>query len=334
MLSLVGIGGAGCRVVEAFYRKDLIGSLLSRIYSRENYAAGVAIDTSDSLRALDSIPAANRVLIGSSRAKGHGTGGDVELGVKIMKEELELAMNAVRHANQEKPEAFFIVAGLGGGTGTGGFPVLADKIKKTYGVPLIGILIFPPRSEGVLYMKNAYENFESIIKAVDGAVVLDTNVLISRGETLSKSYKLIDEAIFNVLNIVEPTDMLRITAGRISAIGFMRFKPERISIRDILDKIFRNYVYFNAEKIENLYFAAYGAVQNIYGQSFAKEWAEEKFGTGVEYVFKDDPSSKYLNIGLIISGLRNVEKVLKVEHQEEKTPSELDDLLGDIKPLF
>ncbi|MBI5253300.1 MAG: hypothetical protein HY930_02735, partial [Euryarchaeota archaeon] len=94
MLSLVGIGGAGCRVVEAFYRKDLIGSLLSKIYSRENYATGVAIDTSDSLRALDSIPAANRVLIGSSRAKGHGTGGDVELGIKIMKEELELAMNA------------------------------------------------------------------------------------------------------------------------------------------------------------------------------------------------------------------------------------------------
>lgn len=333
MLSLVGIGGAGCKVVEAFYRKDLISSLLSKIYSKENYAAGVAIDTSDSLRALD-MPAANRVLIGSSRAKGHGTGGDVELGIKIMKEELELAMNAVRRANLEKPEAFFIIAGLGGGTGTGGFTVLADKIKETYGVPLIGILIFPPRSEGVLYMKNAYENFEGVVKPIDGAVVLDANILTSRGETLSKSYKIIDEAIFNVLSIVEPTDMLRITEGRISTIGFMRLKPERISIKDALDKMFRNHVYFNTEKIENLYFAAYGAVQNIYGQSFAKEWAEEKFGTDVEYLFKDDPSSKYLNIGLIISGLRNVEKALKVERQEEKAPSELEELLGDIKPLF
>ncbi len=351
MLSLVGIGGAGCKVVEAFYRKDLISSLLSKIYSKENYAAGVAIDTSDSLRALD-MPAANRVLIGSSRAKGHGTGGDVELGIKIMKEELELAMSAVRRANQEKPEAFFIIAGLGGGTGTGGFTVLADKIKETYGVPLIGILIFPPRSEGVLYMKNAYENFEGVVKPIDGAVVLDANILTSRGETLSKSYKIIDEAIFNVLSIVEPTDMLRITEGRISTIGFMRLKSERISIKDALDKMFRNHVYFNAlpsnkllgkpvqayafagEKIENLYFIAYGAVQNIYGQSFAKEWAEEKFGTDVEYLSKDDPSSKYLNIGLIISGLRNVEKVLKVERQEEKAPSELEELLGDIKPLF
>ncbi|MFH1774786.1 MAG: hypothetical protein ABH874_07515 [Methanobacteriota archaeon] len=334
MLSLVGVGGAGCKVVESFYRKDLISSLLSKIYSKEEgYAAGVAIDTSDSLRALN-MPAANRILIGSSRAKGHGTGGDVELGIKIMNEELELAMSVVRRANQEKPEAFFIVAGLGGGTGTGGFAVLADKIKKTYEVPLVGILIFPPRGEGVLYMKNAYKNFDSVVKSIDGAIVLDSNVLTSRGESISKSYKIIDEAIFNVLSIVEPGDLTRITKGRVSTIGFMRIKPERISIKDILDKMFRNYVYFNADKIENLYFAAYGAVQNIYGQSFAKKWAEEKFGMDVEYIFKDDPSSKYLNIGLIISGLSNVEKVLKVEHQEEKASSELDELLGDIKPLF
>jgi hypothetical protein len=333
MLSLVGVGGAGCKVVESFYRKDLISSLLSKIYKEEGYAAGVAIDTSDSLRALN-MPDANRILIGSSRAKGHGTGGDVELGIKIMNEELELAMSVVRRANQEKPEAFFIVAGLGGGTGTGGFAVLADKIKKTYEVPVVGILIFPPRGEGVLYMKNAYKNFDSVVKSIDGAIVLDSNVLTNRGESISKSYKIIDEAIFNVLSIVEPGDLTRITKGRVSTIGFMRIKPERISIKDILDKMFRNYVYFNADKIENLYFAAYGAVQNIYGQSFAKKWAEEKFGMDVEYIFKDDPSSKYLNIGLIISGLSNVEKVLKVEHQEEKASSELDELLGDIKPLF
>ncbi|MDI6654970.1 MAG: hypothetical protein QME59_03705 [Candidatus Hydrothermarchaeota archaeon] len=334
MLSLVGVGGAGCKVVESFYRKDLISSLLSKIYSKEEgYATGVAIDTSDSLRALN-MPAANRILIGSSRAKGHGTGGDVELGIKIMNEELELAMSVVRRANQEKPEAFFIVAGLGGGTGTGGFAVLADKIKKTYEVPVVGILIFPPRGEGVLYMKNAYENFDSVVKSIDGAIVLDSNVLTSRGESISKSYKIIDEAIFNVLSIVEPRDLTRITKGRVSTIGFMRIKPERISIKDILDKVFRNYVYFNADKIENMYFVAYGAIQNIYGQSFAKKWAEEKFGMDVEYIFKDDPSSKYLNIGLILSGLSNVEKVLKVEHQEEKVSSELDELLGDIKPLF
>lgn len=333
MLSLVGVGGAGCKVIESFYRKDLISSLLSKIYSKEGHATGVAIDTSNAIHALN-MPAENRILIGRSKAKGHGTGGDVELGRKIMNEELELAMNAVRRANQEKPGAFFIVAGLGGGTGTGGFAVLAEKIKKAYEVPALGILIFPPGSGGMLYMKNAYENFESVIKSVDGAIVLDTNVLTSRGESIIKSYKIIAEAVFNVLSIVELGDLLRMIAGRISTIGFMRLKPERISIKDALDKMFRNYVYFNTGKLENLYFVAYGAVQNIYGQSFAKEWAEEKFGTDVEYIFKDDPGSKYLNIGLIISGLRNVEKVLKVEHQEEKAPSELDELLGDIKPLF
>jgi|Deesub1362A_J573_1020465.scaffolds.fasta_scaffold00166_12 hypothetical protein len=334
MLSLVGVGGAGCNIIEAFYRKDLISTIISKI-GGEGYVRGVAIDTSESIANLNSIPTQNRVLIGSSRAKGHGTGGSVELGRKIMSEESELAMSAIRRANVEKPEIFFIVAGLGGGTGTGGLPILIERIKVTYHVPIIGVLILPSRSEGTLYMKNAFQNFDAISNALDGTIVLDNNVLTNRGEDILNCYKIVNDAIFNFLSVIDPVYILRATREKISTIGFMRTKVARISIKELLDKMLRDYVYFSIEdkKIDEMHLILNGDMGKVYGQSFAQKWVKENFDVDVNLALKDEPNSKYLNTGLIITGLKDITQGFKVE-EEKKIPSELEDLLGDIKPLF
>jgi cell division GTPase FtsZ len=335
MLSLVGVGGAGCKIVEAFYRRDLVSSIISKI-GGEGYIRGVAIDTSDSIISLNSIPTENRVLIGSSRAKGHGTGGNVELGRKIMIEESELAMNAVRRANIQKPELFFVIAGIGGGTGTGGVPILVERIKVTYNVPLIGVLVLPSRSEGALYMKNAFENFENMTGVMDGAIVVDNNVLTNRGEDILTSYRIIDEAVFNFLSVVEASHILRITRDNISTMGFMRTRAAHVSIKEVLNRMLRDYVYFSLEgkEVEKMHLIVYGNMGEVYGQSFAKNWVKEKFGVEVDYVFMDEPGSKYLNIGLIITGLKDIQKGFEIKAREERPLSDLDELLGDIKPLF
>jgi cell division GTPase FtsZ len=335
MLSLVGVGGAGCNILEAFYRKDLVSSIISKI-GGEGYVRGVAIDTSETITKLNAIPTQNRVLIGSSRAKGHGTGGSVELGKKIMREESELAMNAIRRANIEKPEMFFVIAGLGGGTGTGGLPLLVERIKVTYHVPIIGILILPSRSEGTLYMRNAFKNFDIIKDALDGTIVVDNNVLTTRGEDISTCYKIVNEAVFNFLSVVDPIYILRTTEGKVSTIGFMRAKAERTSFKDILDKMLRDYLYYSIEgkEIEKMYLILYGDLSGVYGQRFAQNWVKENFGVEIDMTLKDDPSSKYLNTGLIITGLKDVAKGFEIKEEVKKQPSELEELLGDIKPLF
>jgi cell division GTPase FtsZ len=338
MLSLVGVGGAGCRIVDSFYRKDIVSSIIDRIAGKSTeYVRGVVIDTSDTVASLSNIPAENSALIGSSWAKGHGTGGDVELGRKIMNEEAGLALNVIRRVYSEKPDMFFLIAGVGGGTGTGGFDVLAGKLKRVYKVPIIGILVFPSRGEGSLYVKNAYENFDMLTKSVDAAILLDNNVLTKKGEDILTTYRIVDNTIFNFLSMVEPMDILRITKGKVSTIGFMRTKSGYVSIKYILDKMLRDHIHitFDIKKAGKLYLVIYGDMRKVYGQNFAKKWTKEKFGIELDYIFKDDPHSKYLNIGLLIAGLKDVRKGFEIKAEAgEEAPSELEKLLGHIKPLF
>lgn len=332
MFSLVGLGGAGSQIVELFYRKE---KGIFKIIKEEDYVKGVAIDTADDIVSLSSIPLENRVLIGKSSAKGHGAGGDVELGRKILLEESEIAMSAVRKANAKKPELFFLLAGVGGGTGTGGFPVLAEKLKNTYGVPVIGVLVLPSRSEGTLYVKNTRENLEKLFAACDGCLLADNNVLAARGEELRRIYKLINEAIFDFLGVVEPGDVLSAVKGTFGAIGYMRIKAEKTSSKDILEKMFRDYVYINPErKAEKLHLVILGDKSAIYGQDAAKRWAEEKLGAEVQHVFKQDASSKHLNIGLIVTGIKGLREEFELKSgAHEKKKSELEELLSEIRSL-
>ncbi|MEE8402757.1 MAG: hypothetical protein V3R93_03300 [Candidatus Hydrothermarchaeaceae archaeon] len=335
MFSLVGVGGAGCKIVELFFRKDLVGSIISKISSRGGHVRGVVIDTSESITKLGNIPSENMVLIGNSRAKGHGTGGSVEMGEKIMNEELELAMSAVRKANREKPEMIFLIVGIGGGTGTGGVPSLAERIKITYNVPLFGIVILPARSEGALYTKNTFENFDRLIEPLDGVMVLDNNTLANRGEDVLTGYRILDEAVFHFLSMIGAGDILRLARNNISTIGFMRMKAEHVAIKDILDRAIRNHLYFDIEgrEFEKFHLIIYGDLGEVYGQSFAKNWVKEKYGVEVDYIFMEEKGSKYLNIGLVITGLKDVTKGFEIK-EDKKVMSDLDDLLGDIKPLF
>ncbi len=338
MLSFVGVGGAGCKVIETFYRKDIISSIISKIaFKGEDYIKGVAIDTSETITKLSAIPSENRVLIGSSRAKGHGTGGDVKMGETIMKEELELAMNAIRKANVEKPDAFFMVAGLGGGTGTGGLPIIAKKVKDTYDVPVMGILFFPSRNEGSLYIKNAIANMEKILKVLDGVIILDINSLTARGEDVVSSHGILNKMIFNFFSVVEPPEILRHIQGDLSTISFLRIQEDHVSIKEIFEKMLRDYVYIDAEEMGEFHLLIYGDLDKVYGDSYARKWCREKYGKELDIVFRDDPGAKYLNIGLIIAGLRGVGKrykdeILAKEKKEKK--SELEELLSEIKPLF
>ncbi len=335
MLSLVGVGGAGCNIVEQFFRKDIVGSIISKISPSTGQVRGVAIDTSESIKELKSIPSTNMLLIGSSRAKGHGTGGSVEMGKNIMKEELELAMSAVRKANASKPDAIFLIAGIGGGTGTSGAPVLAKRIKVTYNVPLIGVLILPARSEGALYTKNTFENLEKVISAFDGVIILDNGALAGRGENVIKSYNIMNRAVFNFLSMVRIGDILGLVKGNVSTIGFLRTKAKHMAIKEVLEKTIRDNVYFDIEnkKFDKFNLILHGNLAEVYGQSFAKKWINERYGVEVDYIFMDEGGSKYLNIGLVITGLREIEKGYEIEEDKEAV-SELDDLLGDIKPLF
>jgi len=88
-----------------------------------------------------------------------------------------------------------------------------------------------------------------------------------------------------------------------------------------------------SKKIKGVHLIIYGDMNNVYGQEFAKGFVEKKYKVELEYIFKDDPNAKYLNIGLIITGLSDIEKEFEIKTEERKPRSELEELLGDITPI-
>ena len=120
-----GIGGAGCNAVN-----QLAGAIAGQA---DHPLAGlelVAVNTD--LQALASITGAERVQIGSAITRGLGAGGDVELGLRAAQQDAE-RLEAVA----QNTGLVFIVAGLGGGTGTGAAPVVA-RLAKEQGALEIG----------------------------------------------------------------------------------------------------------------------------------------------------------------------------------------------------
>ncbi|MDP6459206.1 MAG: hypothetical protein QF673_01035 [Candidatus Hydrothermarchaeota archaeon] len=335
MLFLVGLGGAGCRVIELFYRKGVLGSLISRISaSGDEPVRGVAIDTSDALEKLISIPIKNMVLIGKHRTKGHGAGSDITLGNKILTEEYELAMNVLTKAGFKKADVIFLIAGLGGGTGTGGFPVLAEKIKEIYRIPVIGVYFLPSRGEGALYSKNAKDGFSEAVKAADGVIILDNNALTSMGEVITNAYQALDEAVFNFLSSVKPSTVFKLVNGKTSSVASMEVKAEPTALKDLIRDLLRNHLYIRLGKtFESLFLIVYGDRRKIYGQGLAEDWIKEKFGAKLTYNYRRPLNSKVIRCDGIITGMKGLEKRLAVEVQKREVASELQSLLEDINPI-
>lgn len=337
MLSLVGIGGAGSKIVDAFYRKDPFTNIVSKISQSKREIAGVAIDTSDTLESLKNIPRENKVVIGKSTAKGHGTGGNVELGRKIMEEELELALNTIRKVNRQKPDMFLLFSGLGGGTGTGGAGILSEVLRKYYDVEVVGVFILPSRAEGAHYIKNAYSDFNRLRSGVSGVLLQDNNVLANRGEDISTSRKIITRSVVKFFEIAQPQEVSSVISGKVCGFGSMRVKETSISAKDAIEQLLREHVHVDiGEKSpEKFLLIVRGSPQSFYGEGYAQQWVKNRYGAELDIRRKPSSGSKHADIALVVVGLGSLlerEKDTGVE-EERSIPSELEDLLGDIQSL-
>ena len=136
-LAMIGFGQAGGKVLDKFLEYDeRTGSNI--------VGAAVAVNTAKAdLMGLERVPEEQRVLIGQARVKGHGVGADNELGAEVAEEDIDEIQGAIDSIPVHEVDAFLIIAGLGGGTGSGGAPVLAKHLKRIYTEPVYGLGILP-----------------------------------------------------------------------------------------------------------------------------------------------------------------------------------------------
>jgi hypothetical protein len=144
---------------------------------------------------LEHIAEDQRVLIGQSRVKGHGVGADNELGAEIAEEDIDEVQGAIDSIPVHEVDAFLVVAGLGGGTGSGGAPVLAKHLKRIYTEPVYGLGILPGSDEGGIYTLNAARSFQTFVREVDNLMVFDNDAWRKTGESVQGGYEEINEEI-------------------------------------------------------------------------------------------------------------------------------------------
>ncbi len=247
-LAMIGFGQAGGKIVDRFLEYDeRTGSQIVR--------AAIAVNSAKAdLLGLDRIPQENRVLIGQARVKGHGVGADNELGAEIAEEDIDEIQNAVDKIPTHEVDAFLVVAGMGGGTGSGGAPVLAKHLKRIYTVPVYGLGVLPGTDEGGIYTLNAARSFQTFVREVDNLLVFDNDSWRSAGESVEGGYDTINEEIvrrFGILfgagevaegqevaeSVVDSSEIINtLSGGGVSTVGFASEEVELSSSGGLLSR--------------------------------------------------------------------------------------------------
>jgi cell division GTPase FtsZ len=231
-LAMIGFGQAGGKIVDKFLDYDArTGSGIVE--------SAIAVNTARAdLMGLENVPESNRVLIGQARVKGHGVGADNELGAEIAEEDIDEVQGAIDSIPVHEIDAFLIVAGLGGGTGSGGSPVLAKHLKRIYTEPVYGLGILPGGDEGGIYTLNAARSFQTFVREVDNLLVFDNDAWRKTGESVEGGYKEINDEIvrrFGVLfgagevtagdnvaeSVVDSSEIINtLSGGGVSTVGY------------------------------------------------------------------------------------------------------------------
>ena len=190
--ALIGVGQAGGKVASAVRAAD-------RAAGYDAIRGVLAVNTAESdLAPLD----VETMLIGQDRVKGHGVGADNELAASIMQADVGEVMGGLDGVVDPATEAIFVVAGLGGGTGSGGAPVLARELRRVYETPVYGLGILPGRDEGAIYQANAGRSLKTLVRETDALLLVDNDAWQESGESLEESFAAINETIARRIGLV------------------------------------------------------------------------------------------------------------------------------------
>jgi len=179
-IRVVGVGGGGGNAVTSMIDKRLQG------------VDFFAINTD--LQALERNKAPNKIQIGKNLTRGLGAGADPSIGQRAVEEDRDEIARLLAGSDM-----VFVTAGMGGGTGTGGGPIVAN-IAKSLGALVVGIVTKPFACEGKKRMAQAEVGIEEIKKQVDTLILIPNQKLLSiveRNTPLQEAFDKANEVLYN-----------------------------------------------------------------------------------------------------------------------------------------
>lgn len=179
-LKVIGVGGAGGNAINTMVSAGLGG------------VDFISINTD--AQSLEQNLAPTRVQIGKHLTQGLGAGANPEIGRKAMEEDREEVAKSLAGADM-----IFVTAGMGGGTGTGAAPVVAD-IAKEMGALTVGIVTKPFTFEGLKRLQRAEQGIQEMRKQVDTLIVIPNQRLfavVDKTTPLLDAFKVADDVLLH-----------------------------------------------------------------------------------------------------------------------------------------
>lgn len=202
---VVGVGGAGNNAVNRMIEEDIKG------------VEFVCINTDK--QHLDNCKAPKCLQIGEKLTKGRGAGAKPEVGEKAAEENKEEIKDIIAGA-----EMVFVTCGMGGGTGTGAAPLVAE-ISKDMGILTVGVVTKPFRFEGSARMKNALGGIERLREHVDTMIVVPNDRLleiVDRKTSMTDAFKKADEVlqqgVAGIVNLINDAGMINLDFADVSTV--------------------------------------------------------------------------------------------------------------------
>jgi cell division protein FtsZ len=179
IIKVIGVGGGGGNAIDTMIENNMKGVQF------------IAVNTDT--KALRKCNALEKIQIGGNLTKGLGAGSNPLMGQKCAQEDRDKLQQMLEGADM-----VFVTAGLGGGTGTGASPVVAELAKST-GALTIGVVTKPFDFEGPVRLSQAEAGLKELKKSVDALIVIPNQRLIDnaeKGTSIIESFRMADNILY------------------------------------------------------------------------------------------------------------------------------------------
>src|SRR5688572_27214565 len=178
LIRVIGIGGGGSNAVNRMIRAEMMG------------VEFIAVNTD--AQALLQSDAPHKIRIGDKITKGLGAGGDPAIGQRAAEEDAERIFEALKDSDM-----VFITAGMGGGTGSGAAPIIAE-IARDLGALTIGVVTKPFAFEGARRRLNAEKASEGLREKVDTLITIPNDRLkdvVQKDTSIVDAFRVVDDVL-------------------------------------------------------------------------------------------------------------------------------------------
>lgn len=299
-ITILGVGGAGNQIVSRLVEDGVTG------------AGCIAINTD--LKDLNSVEVARKVLIGEKVTCGLSAGGNPETGRAAAQESRVLIEGLV-----EDVDVAFVVVGLGGGTGTGAAPIVAETARRK-GAVVVGVVSTPFRSEEYRsgFLTNALNQMRmscDTVVLIDNDKILKAAPRLSLSETCKIADQMVAKMIKGIVETLSEPSMINLDVGSFKAM----VKQGGVAIVGVGESISPNRA---EEAVQNAldapllnvnYAGATGALINVTGDpnmtvqevDRVKELVSDRIGhdTRVVWGAQINPDNEGLQVTLVMTGV-------------------------------